>query len=57
MLKVSFQPGSLFRLLGVPMNLLTDGHADQEAIMGKAVREIHDRLPEATDYAAMIRLG
>lgn len=56
MLKVSFQPGSLFRLLGVPMNLLVDGHADLEAIMGKAVREVHERLPEATDYASMVRL-
>lgn len=56
MLKVSFQPGSLFRLLGVPMNLLTDGHADLEAITGKAVREVHQQLPEATSYAAMIRL-
>ena len=56
MLKVSFQPGALFRLLGVPMHLLTDGHADLEAITGKAVKEVHERLPEATDYASMIQL-
>ncbi len=56
MLKVSFQPGALFRLLGVPMHLLTDGHADLEAITGKAVKEVHEQLPEATDYAAMIQL-
>ena len=56
MLKVSFQPGSLFRLLGVPMHLLVDGHADMEVIAGKAVKELSERLPEATDYAAMIRL-
>ena len=56
MLKVSFQPGALFRLLGVPMHLLTDGHADLEAITGKAVKEVNERLPEATNYAAMIRL-
>ena len=56
MLKVSFQPGALFRLLDVPMYLLADGHADLEAITGKAVKEVHERLPEATDYAAMIQL-
>lgn len=56
MLKVSFQPGSLFRLLGVPMTLLADGHANLEEITGKAVKEVYERLPEATDYAAMIRL-
>ncbi|MBO0949758.1 helix-turn-helix domain-containing protein [Fibrella forsythiae] len=56
MLKVSFQPGGLFRLLGVPMNLLVDGHADLEAVTGKAVQEVYERLPDATNYAAMIRL-
>ncbi|WP_020607255.1 helix-turn-helix domain-containing protein [Spirosoma spitsbergense] len=56
MLKVSFQPGSLFRLLGIPMNLLTDGSADLEAITGKEVKEVYERLPEATDYGSMIRL-
>lgn len=56
MLKVSFRPGALFRLLGVPMHLLADGYADLEAITGKAVKEVNERLPEATTYAAMIRL-
>lgn len=56
MLKVSFQPGALFRLLGVPMYLLADGYADLEAITGKAVKEVNERLPDATTYAAMIRL-
>ncbi|QDK82062.1 AraC family transcriptional regulator [Spirosoma sp. KCTC 42546] len=56
MLKVSFQPGSLFRLLGVPMNLLVDDHADLEAITGKAIKELYERLPQATDYTTMIRL-
>lgn len=56
MLKVSFQPGSLFRLLGVPMNLLVDSHAELEAITGNAVKTVRERLPEATDYAAMIQV-
>lgn len=56
MLKVSFRPGALFRLLGVPMHLLADGYADLESITGKAVKEVNERLPEATTYAAMIRL-
>jgi AraC-like DNA-binding protein len=54
MLKVSFQPGGLFRLFGVPMNLLTDSHAEVETITGKTVREIAQRLAETTTYAAMI---
>lgn len=56
MLKVSFQPGSLFRLLGVPMHLLADGHADSEAIIGRAVKVINERLPEAVNYAAMVQV-
>ncbi|QMW00853.1 AraC family transcriptional regulator [Spirosoma foliorum] len=56
MLKVSFQPGALFRLLGVPMNLLVDDHADLEAITGNLVNEVYERLPEAAGYEAMIRL-
>ena len=56
MLKVSFQPGALFRLLGVPMHLLTDRAADLEAIVGKAVKDVNERLPEASNYAAMIQL-
>ncbi|GAB3642031.1 helix-turn-helix domain-containing protein [Spirosoma arcticum] len=56
MLKVSFQPGALFRLLGLPMHLFADSYADLEAITGKAIREVNERLPEATDYAAMVQL-
>lgn len=56
MLKVSFQPGSLFRLLGVPMYLLADGFADLEAIAGQSVKPVNERLPEAASYAAMIQL-
>ncbi len=56
MLKVSFQPGGLFRLFDVPMNLLTDGHADTEMITGKAVKEIYQRLPETAGYVAMVQL-
>ncbi len=56
MLKVSFQPGSLFRILGVPMNLLTDGHVDLEAIVGSVTKEINQQLPEAAGYSAMIQV-
>ncbi len=56
MLKVSFQPGALFRLLGVPMHLVVDGHADLEAVIGQAVKEVQEQLPESTSYAAMIEL-
>ncbi|GAB4041617.1 helix-turn-helix domain-containing protein [Spirosoma gilvum] len=56
MLKVSFQPGALFRLLGIPMHLLVDGVADLETIAGKTLREVNERLPEALSYAGMIQL-
>ncbi len=56
MLKVSFQPGGLFRLLGVPMYELTDSHADLEAVTGRAVKAVNEQLPEAASYAAMIQV-
>ncbi|GAB3994151.1 helix-turn-helix domain-containing protein [Spirosoma daeguense] len=55
MLKVSFQPGALFRLLNVPMYLLADGVADLETITGKAIRDVNERLPAANSYTAMIQ--
>ncbi|MBN8821814.1 MULTISPECIES: helix-turn-helix domain-containing protein [unclassified Spirosoma] len=56
MLKVSFHPGALFRLLGVPMYLLADGVADLESITSHTLKEVNERLPEAISYADMIQL-
>ncbi|WP_020600453.1 helix-turn-helix domain-containing protein [Spirosoma panaciterrae] len=56
MLKVSFHPGALFRLLGVPMYLLADGVADLESVTSHTLKEVNERLPEALSYAAMIHL-
>nr|WP_293836733.1 helix-turn-helix domain-containing protein [uncultured Arsenicibacter sp.] len=56
MLKVSFRPGALFRLLGMPLYHVTDTAADLETIIGRGIRELNEQLPEAADYAAMVRI-
>ncbi len=56
MLKVSFQPGGLFRLLNIPMYELVDGYADIEAVAGRTMKDVNERLPEAPNYGAMIQI-
>lgn len=48
---VRFQPGAMFKLLGVPMNELVHKGIDAELIVGRAsMDEINDRLANATHY-------
>ena len=56
MLKVSFQPGGLFRLLGLPVNEVTDGHADLRAVAGTAIDDVNEQLQNTAGYDRMIQI-
>lgn len=47
--RVGFQPGGLFRLLGCPMSAMVDGHYTAEAVFGNEVKEVDEQLQEASD--------
>lgn len=54
-IKVSFQPGALFRLLGIPMNELLRIEAfDGVEVMGNTLRDLILRIQEAKSIADMI---
>ena len=44
---VAFQPGGLFRLLGIPMHELYDQPYDATLVLGKDLREVNEKLREA----------
>jgi AraC-like DNA-binding protein len=53
-IKAGFQPGGLFRLLGIPMWQLLDQTVDSHDVLGLEIREINEQLRELNDYRAMI---
>jgi AraC-like DNA-binding protein len=54
MIKVGFQPGGLYRLLGIPMNeLLGKGAFDGRDLLGPEINEVNDLLEEADSFLKM----
>jgi AraC-like DNA-binding protein len=54
MLRVHFQPGALFRLLGVPLYEFGEDYFDAELILNSEVRDVSERLDTARSYTEMI---
>jgi AraC-like DNA-binding protein len=54
LLKIRFQPGGLFRLLGIPMTELLDKNYEADLIIGKEINEINEQLMYAANYEEMI---
>jgi AraC-like DNA-binding protein len=54
MIKVGFQPGGLYRLLGIPMNELF-GHDSFECtdLLGNSINEVNDMLKKAGSFLQM----
>jgi AraC-like DNA-binding protein len=51
---VCFQPGGLYRLLGIPMNdLLSKSAFEGRALLGDEINELTDRLREADSFLKM----
>lgn len=56
MIDVIFQPGALYKLLGVPMTELLNKHVDAELIFGQDIRIINDQLANANCYDTMFAI-
>ena len=54
MFYVRLQPGSLFKLLRIPMPMLTDQHVDATAILGNEINELYEQIGSCLSYDAMI---
>lgn len=53
-IKVGFQPGGLYRLLGIPMQELLRTEAfDASELLGNDVADVNDQLRETGSFAAM----
>jgi AraC-like DNA-binding protein len=52
-LQVVFQPGALFRLMGIPSKEFTNLFIDAEEVLGKEVNFINEQLYQATNYVQM----
>lgn len=54
--QVVFQPGALFRLLGIPSQELTDVHVNAESVFPKEIGLVNERLRNTTDYGEMTKI-
>src|SRR5688572_14868507 len=51
--RVGFNPGGLFRLLGIPMREMIDVGYDAEDVFGSELTEVNERLIEAQTFDEM----
>lgn len=57
MIKVGFQPGGLYRLLGIPMNELLGNDAFNGVdFLGNELNDVNEQLQEAVSFADMKRI-
>ncbi|SHN19735.1 helix-turn-helix domain-containing protein [Mucilaginibacter sp. OK098] len=56
MLKVVFQPGALFRLLGIPLSAFENQYIDAESVIPSEVRLVNEQLANAGNYTTMIQI-
>jgi AraC-like DNA-binding protein len=54
MFRVHFQPGALFRLLGIPLHEFGEDYFDAELVLGSEVRDVSERLDTARSYTEMV---
>lgn len=55
-LHVYFQPGTLFKLLRIPMTEMVHQYVDAELIWGRDIREVNDQLANEPDYDNLSRI-
>jgi AraC-like DNA-binding protein len=56
MLYVRFQPGTLFKLLKIPMTLLLDQSIDASCILGSEINGVYEQMGECTSFDAMLQI-
>jgi AraC-like DNA-binding protein len=54
MVQAVFEPGALYRLVGVAGDELRNLYLDAEGVLGSAVRRLRDAMGDAKSYAGMI---
>jgi AraC-like DNA-binding protein len=54
MVQVVFQPGGLYRLTGIPTIDLNNQYFDAEAVLGRELKALNERLTNIEDYPKMI---
>lgn len=54
--QIVFQPGALFRLTGIPSNLLTNTFVDGEAIFSSEINRVNERLSGTDSPSEMIEV-
>jgi len=52
--QVVFQPGSLFRLVGLPINQLTNTFMDAETVFSGSIQRVNERLSSLDNHLEMI---
>lgn len=52
--QVHFQPGALFRLLGIPLYEFGEHYFDAEQVLSSDVRHVSERLATARSYTEMV---
>lgn len=55
-ISVRFQPGALYKFLGVPMSHFIQKNEDAEMVIGPEIKTIHEQLEGATSYETMLVL-
>ena len=56
MLKVVFQPGALYRLLGIPLDEFGRKYVDAESVLSNEIRAVNEQLANAESYSGLIRI-
>lgn len=54
MFRVHFQPGALFRLLGIPLYEFGEHYFDAELVLSSEVRHVSEQLATARSYTEMV---
>ncbi|WP_370583305.1 helix-turn-helix domain-containing protein [Pedobacter sp. ASV28] len=54
--QVVFEPGALYRLLGIPASLLTNEAVDASDVLGFGIEQVNDQLFHAKSHAEMITI-
>ena len=56
MIHVRFQPGGLFKLLGIPMTELIHQNYEAQLILGQEIIEVQEQLTESKSYNEMLAI-
>ena len=56
MVYVRFQPGSLFKLLKIPMIILLDQQIDASDVLGSEINGVYEQMGECTSFDAMLQI-